>query len=88
MSDGCKAVSGEGAERSGEMSCPFLREIVMAYCSAYPVKKMVPKDRMTSSCACTCEDFTACSLFRELMARLRSDDGTEARGSGIKEERT
>ena len=46
------------------MSCPFLREIVMAYCSAYPVKKMVPKDRMTEKCACTCDDFSACSLFR------------------------
>jgi hypothetical protein len=70
------------------MSCPFLREIVMAYCSAYPVKKMVPKDRMTEKCACTCDDFSACSLFRELMARLRSADGIEARASGIKEDLT
>lgn len=52
-------------------SCPFLREIVMAYCSAYPIRKLVPKDRMTSSCACTGDDFTGCSLFRELMTRLR-----------------
>ncbi len=52
--------------------CPFLREIVMAYCSAYPIRKLVPKDRMTEKCACTCDDFTACSLFRELMARLRT----------------
>jgi hypothetical protein len=52
--------------------CPFLREIVMAYCSAYPVRKLVPKDRMTTSCACTCDDFGGCSLFRELMARLRT----------------
>jgi hypothetical protein len=70
------------------MSCPFLREIVMAYCSAYPVKKLVPKDRMTEKCACTCEDFTACSLFRELMARLRTDDGAGTRDSDTKEDRT
>jgi hypothetical protein len=52
--------------------CPFLREIVMAYCSAYPVRKLVPKDRMTEKCACTCDDFNACTLFSELMARLRT----------------
>jgi hypothetical protein len=70
------------------MNCPFLREIVMAYCSAYPVKKMVPKDRMTEKCACTCDDYSSCSLFRELMARLRTDDGAEARESETKEDRT
>jgi hypothetical protein len=68
------------------MNCPFLREIVMAYCSAYPVKKMVPKDRMTEKCACTCDDFSACSLFREVMARLRSDDGSGARDTEPKED--
>ena len=55
--------------------CPFIREVVMAYCSAYPVKKMVPKDRMTSGCACTCDDFSTCSLFVEVMARLRPPEG-------------
>ena len=69
------------------MSCPFLREIVMAYCSAYPVKKMVPKDRMTEKCACTCDDFTSCSLFRELMARLRTDAGDRAPRTEAKEGR-
>lgn len=73
-------------DQSQTMSCPFLREIVMAYCSAYPVRKMVPKDRMTEQCACTCDAFTACSLFREIMARLRTGDRDGARRTDAKED--
>ncbi len=67
-------------------SCPVLREIVMAYCSAYPVRKLVPKDRMTEKCACTCDDYSSCSLFRELMARLRTAEATGADASDPKED--
>ncbi len=66
--------------------CPFLREIVMAYCSAYPVRKLVPKDRMTEKCACTCDDFTSCSLFRELMARLRQVEKAQTGDTEPKED--
>ncbi len=66
--------------------CPFLREIVMAYCSAYPIRKLVPKDRMTEKCACTCDDFTACSLFRELMTRLREAQNGGAGATEPKED--
>jgi hypothetical protein len=30
------------------MSCPHLKEVVMLFCRAYPVKKMVPLDRLAS----------------------------------------
>jgi hypothetical protein len=53
------------------MNCPFLREVVMAYCSAYSVRKMVPKDRITERCRCTCDDHATCPVFAEIMTRLR-----------------
>ncbi len=56
------------------MRCPFFEEVVVAFCRAYPVKKMVPSDRLQAECICTCERFDECSLFREVMARL--EDGT------------
>lgn len=57
------------------MACPYLKRVVMAYCSAYPVKKLVPCDRMTTPCKCLGEDFGCCPLFQELTARLGVDDG-------------
>ena len=31
------------------MSCPHLKEVVMLFCAAYPVKKMVPLDRLATA---------------------------------------
>ena len=56
----------------GEMRCPFFEEVVVAFCRAYPVKKMVPSDRIQANCVCTSETFEDCPLFREVMARLDS----------------
>ncbi len=56
------------------MRCPFFEEILVAFCRAYPVKKMVPSDRLQANCICTCERFEECPLFREIMAKL---DGVE-----------
>ena len=40
----------------------------MVFCRAYPVKKPVPIDRVTT--ASTCEgEFGECSLYREALAR-------------------
>jgi hypothetical protein len=52
------------------MRCPFFEEVLVAFCRAYPVKKMVPSDRLQADCICTCEGFEDCPLFREVMARL------------------
>ncbi len=58
------------------MRCPFFEEVVVAFCRAYPVKKMVPSDRLQANCICTCERFDECSLFREIMARLDNGKGS------------
>jgi hypothetical protein len=54
------------------MRCPFFEEVLVAFCRAYPVKKMVPSDRIQADCICTCEGFESCSLFREVMARMQA----------------
>jgi hypothetical protein len=54
------------------MSCPHLREVVMLFCQAYPIKKMVPLDRLASADPCLGRDFQDCPLFRELTARLQA----------------
>jgi hypothetical protein len=66
--------------------CPFFEEVVVAFCRAYPVKKMVPSDRIQANCICTREGFEDCPLFREVMARLEGTrataEGGEPRGEG------
>ena len=48
------------------MTCPFLKEVVMLYCDAYPVKKMIPLDRLVSTEPClSTQGWPDCPLFRE-----------------------
>jgi hypothetical protein len=54
----------------GSMSCPYLKEVVMLFCSGYPVRKMVPLDRIVSASPCLTHDFEHCPLYRELLARI------------------
>ncbi len=46
------------------MPCPYLKEVVMLHCDAYPIKKMVPLDRLVSTSPCIARDFRDCALFR------------------------
>jgi hypothetical protein len=51
------------------MTCPYLKEVSMVFCRAYPVKKPVPIDRVTTASTCEAEAFKECPLFREALAR-------------------
>lgn len=51
------------------MPCPHLKEVVMLFCDAYPVKKMLPLDRIATADPCLGE-YGMCPLFREALARL------------------
>jgi hypothetical protein len=51
-------------------ACPFLEEIVMEYCRAYPVRKPVPKHKITTSTPCSGEDYRDCPFFQEVISRL------------------
>jgi hypothetical protein len=51
------------------MTCPYLKEVSMVFCRAYPVKKPVPIDRVTTESTCEGETFKECPLFREALER-------------------
>jgi hypothetical protein len=57
------------------MSCPYLKEVVMLYCQAYPVKKLVPLDRIASADPCLGHDYEACPLFKDVLTRIRAHSG-------------
>jgi hypothetical protein len=44
------------------MACPHLREVVMLFCDACPVKKMLPLDRLATAEPCL-GDFAQCPFF-------------------------
>ncbi len=51
------------------MTCPYLKEVSMVFCRAYPVKKPVPIDRVTTASTCEGDAFRGCSLFRDALER-------------------
>ncbi|MGC3999171.1 MAG: hypothetical protein QM767_17725 [Anaeromyxobacter sp.] len=58
------------------MTCPYFKEIRMVFCRAYPVKKLVPLDQVTTanSCEAAC-GFESCPAYREARQRVeRSAD--------------
>ncbi len=60
------------------MSCPYLKEVTMVFCRAYPVKKPVPLDQVTTASTCEGEAFEKCPLFKEALAQARkalAEDG-------------
>jgi hypothetical protein len=54
-----------------------LKEVVMLFCDAYPVKKMLPLDRIATAEPCL-GDFANCPLFREFVAHLGAQAGKAA----------
>ena len=52
--------------------CPFFEEVLVAFCRAFPVRKMIPSGRLNTTCVCTHEGLEDCMLFREVMAKLES----------------
>ncbi len=53
----------------------------MLFCQAYPVKKMVPLDRIASANPCLGQEFEACPLFKDVLTRMRAHGPTAARGA-------
>jgi hypothetical protein len=70
------------------MSCPYLKEIVMLCCQAYPVRKMVPFERLATASPCIGGDFQECPAFKDVLTRLKasvSEDGRHKRASGSRQ---
>jgi hypothetical protein len=51
------------------MPCPYLKQVVMLFCDASPVKTMVPLDRIATADPCLGE-FHCCPMFLERQPRL------------------
>lgn len=51
------------------MTCPYLTEVTMVYCQASPVRKPIPTDRISTKSACDGDDYQACKLYKEALAR-------------------
>ena len=64
----CLLAEGNGAT----MACPYLKEVVMLYCQAYPIKKLVPLDRIASADPCLSGQFDACPLYKDVVTRIRA----------------
>lgn len=47
------------------MKCPFLEEMVVRYCNAYPVRKLIPCDSRTPS-ICLTEGCVECPAYKEM----------------------
>ncbi len=46
------------------MKCPFLEEVVVRYCRAYPIRKMIPSTADES--VCLSDEHKTCPTFREV----------------------
>jgi hypothetical protein len=68
------------------MTCPYLKEVTVVYCRAYPVKKPVPIDQVTTASTCTGDAFCACALYRDALTRAgRSiDEESQAHPAALK----
>lgn len=64
------------------MPCPHLKEVVMVYCDAFPVKKMVPLDRLVSADPCLTQHFGRCPFYQRC-AGLGADLAGEADASPV-----
>jgi hypothetical protein len=65
-------LSEKPKEKGPTMSCPYLKEVVMLYCQAYPVKKLIPLDRIASAEPCLGREFESCPLFKDVLTRIRA----------------
>jgi hypothetical protein len=63
--------------KEGTMGCPYLEEVVMVFCRAYPVKKLIPRSRSTTTSPCQGEGFTRCPFFQEVTTRTDVGDEPE-----------
>ncbi len=54
------------------MSCPYLEEVVMVFCRAYPVKKLIPRSRSLTASPCLDGGFKQCPFFQEVTVPTES----------------
>ncbi len=50
------------------MKCPFLEEVLVQYCTACAVKKMLPKDRLVAENPCEV-NYSDCPIYKDFLAK-------------------
>ncbi len=50
------------------MPCPHLKEVVMLYCDVFPVKKMLPLDKLVSADPCLTCNYQRCPIYLQSLA--------------------
>lgn len=53
------------------MKCPYLSEVTVVFCRAYPIRKFVPKSRVQTSSPCSHDNYVSCPLFQDISRRLK-----------------
>ncbi|MGB9736593.1 MAG: hypothetical protein ACP5JP_09675 [bacterium] len=67
--------------------CPFLKIELCGYCSLFPIKKMIPVEKMKTACACLSECYSDCPQFIEAGSRaLNVKHAKASRRTGIASE--
>jgi hypothetical protein len=51
------------------MGCPYFEEVVMVFCRAYPLKKLLPRNVSTAASRCVGAGFDRCPFYQEVTAR-------------------
>jgi len=61
------------------MKCPFLEEIVVRYCKAYPIRKLIPHGVSNTISLCSSDDYVKCSEYQHVarMDEQKSKQGSE-----------
>jgi hypothetical protein len=65
------------------MPCPHLKEVVMLYCDALPVKKMIPLGKLVSADPCLTCNYERCPIYLQSLATTPA--GPSAPGLARKE---
>lgn len=55
------------------MKCPFLEELMVAFCKACKVKKMIPREQLTLQNPCEA-DYYSCPIFQEFLASQKKEE--------------
>jgi hypothetical protein len=63
------------------MKCPFLEEVTMSYCRAFPIKKLVPSSSLHAGSVCE-SGFASCSAYKQFSGMAAAHQETVAGSHG------
>lgn len=67
------------------MKCPFLEEVLVRHCKAYPIRKLIPCSASDTISLCLSDDYVKCSEYRSV-ARTNEEQSKEVSKMKVAEE--